>query len=58
MLGGLFVVVGLCLTTVGVRLATIRRRPASLGGALLAPAGLGLALLGAARIAAPSFFGP
>jgi len=52
------VVVGLALAVTGLRLATEKRRPASLAGALLAPAGLGIAFLGAARLAVPGFFGP
>ncbi len=55
--GGLLVLVGGVFTVVGVRAATEKRRPASLGGALLAPAGLLLAYLGAARLVSPGFFG-
>jgi len=52
------VLVGLALAVIGLRVATEQRRPASLAGALLAPAGLWLAFLGAARLASPGFFGP
>lgn len=58
MVGGLLVLAGIALTTWGLRIATERRRPTSLFGALVAPAGLALAFLGAARLAVPGLFGP
>ena len=57
LLGGFLVASGLALTVVGVVLATGRPRPIDLAGALLAPLGLGLAFLGAARLLAPGLFG-
>jgi hypothetical protein len=45
-------VAGSALAVVGVRLAAERRRPAALGGALLAPAGLLLVYLALARVCA------
>ena len=50
------VLLGLAATVYGVRLATMRRRPADLAGALLAAAGLALALLGVGRLLSNKFF--
>jgi hypothetical protein len=44
---------GLALAAWGVRAATTRPRPVSLAAAVLAAAGLAMALLGALRLAAP-----
>ena len=55
-LGAVLVVIGLALAVVGVRLATERPRPIDLGGALLGPAGLLVALVGAGRMLSPAFF--
>jgi hypothetical protein len=56
MLGALVTVGGLVLGTWGVVTALRGRRPASLGGALLAALGLALALMGVTRLLVPSFF--
>jgi hypothetical protein len=50
------VVVGLGLGAYGVLLATGRRRPLDLLGALLAASGLAIALLGAGRLLSERFF--
>jgi hypothetical protein len=52
----LFLVVGLGLGAYGVVLATGRRRPLDVLGALLAAAGLATALLGAGRLLSERFF--
>jgi hypothetical protein len=52
----LLVVAGLGLCAYGVLLATGMRRPLDLLGALLAAAGLALALLGAGRLLSERFF--
>jgi hypothetical protein len=49
-------VAGLALCGYGVLLATGRRRPLDLLGALLAAAGLAIALLGAGRLLSERFF--
>jgi hypothetical membrane protein len=48
--------IGLVATVYGVLLATERRRPVDLAGALLAAAGLALALLGVGRLLSSKFF--
>jgi len=53
--GGLLVCVGLVLAASGMRLATERRRPVDIGGALLAATGLLVALLGAGRLLSNDF---
>jgi len=50
LLGFVLIVMGLAATVYGVRLATGRRRPLDLAGALLAAAGLALAMLGVGRL--------
>jgi lysophospholipase L1-like esterase len=57
MLGLALVLAGAALAGLGVRVALERPRPMNLAGMLLAPAGLGLALLGVGRLLAPGFFG-
>jgi hypothetical protein len=52
----LLVLLGLAATVHGVRLATERRRPVDLAGALLAAAGLALAMLGVGRLLSDKFF--
>lgn len=49
-------IVGLVLCVYGVSLATGRRRPVDLLGALLAAAGLAIAFLGAGRLLSDRFF--
>ena len=56
-LGGFLIVAGLAVMVTGVRIATQKPRPANIGGALLAPLGLAIAFLGAARLLSPAFFG-
>jgi len=48
--------IGLLVTVYGVRLATERRRPVDLAGALLAAAGLAVALAGVGRLLSDRFF--
>jgi hypothetical membrane protein len=48
--------IGLVSTVYGVVLATERRRPIDLAGALLAAAGLAAALLGVGRLLSERFF--
>jgi hypothetical membrane protein len=48
--------IGLVSTAYGVVLATERRRPIDLAGALLAAAGLAAALLGVGRLLSERFF--
>jgi drug/metabolite transporter (DMT)-like permease len=50
------IVIGLVATVYGARLASERRRPLDLVGALLAAAGLALALLGVGRLLSDKFF--
>jgi lysophospholipase L1-like esterase len=57
MLGIALVLVGVTLAGLGVRTALERPRPLNLAGMLLAPLGLGLALLGVGRLLSPGFFG-
>jgi|GEM_PF-1499185 len=52
----LLIVVGLALCVYGVLLATGRRRPLDLLGALLAASGLAVAFLGAGRLLSRRFF--
>lgn len=56
LLGVVLIVFGGALAVVGVRLAMGRARPADLGGMVLAPLGVVVALLGAGRLLSPSFF--
>lgn len=51
-----FVVAGIALGGYGIVLATGRRRPVDLLGALLAAAGLAMATLGAGRLLSERFF--
>src|SRR5690349_2766254 len=51
------VLVGVALAVVGIRVALERPRPVNLAGMILAPIGLGLALLGVGRWLSPDFFG-
>ena len=50
------IVIGLAATVYGVLLASERHRPVDLAGALLAAAGLALALLGVGRLLSDKFF--
>jgi len=50
------VLAGLALGGYGVVLATSRRRPVDLLGAVLAAAGLAMAMLGAGRLLSERFF--
>jgi len=50
------IVAGLALCGYGVLLATCKRRPIDLLGALLAAAGLATAMLGAGRLLSERFF--
>ena len=50
------IAIGLVATVYGVLLASERRRPVDLAGALLAAAGLALALLGVGRLLSDRFF--
>jgi len=52
----LLILAGLGLGGYGVLLATGMRRPLDLLGAILAAAGLGIALLGAGRLLSERFF--
>ena len=56
LLAFVLIVVGLAATVYGVRLASERRRPVDLAGALLAAAGLASALLGVGRLLSDRFF--
>jgi len=56
LLAFVLIVVGLAATVCGVLLASERRRPVDLAGALLAAAGLALALLGVGRLLSDRFF--
>ena len=53
----LLIVMGLSACVWGVLLATGMRRPIDLLGALLAAAGLAVAMLGAGRLLSERFFG-
>jgi hypothetical membrane protein len=55
LLAFVLIVVGLAATVYGVLLASERRRPVDLAGALLAAAGLALALLGVGRLLSDKF---
>lgn len=55
LLAFILIVIGLPATVKGVILATGRHRPVDLAGALLAAAGLGLALLGVGRLLSGRF---
>jgi len=57
MWGVALILAGILLTGFGVRVAIERGRPRNLAGMLLAPLGLGLALLGVGRMLSPTFFG-
>jgi hypothetical protein len=50
------VIFGLAMCAYGVRMATGMRRPIDLLGALLAAAGLAVAVLGAGRLLSERFF--
>ncbi len=52
----LLVLVGLAALVYGMTLASERRRPLDLAGALMAAAGLAAALLGVGRLLSNSFF--
>ncbi|MGA7740819.1 MAG: hypothetical protein ABSF35_10370 [Polyangia bacterium] len=56
LLAFVLIATGLSGTVYGVRLATERRRPVDLAGALLAAAGLALALVGVGRLLSDRFF--
>jgi drug/metabolite transporter (DMT)-like permease len=56
LLAFVLIVVGLAATVYGVLLASERRRPVDLAGALLAAAGLALALLCVGRLLSDRFF--
>jgi drug/metabolite transporter (DMT)-like permease len=56
LLAFVLIVVGLAATVYGVLLASERHRPVDLAGALLAAAGLALALLGVGRLLSDRFF--
>ncbi len=55
LLAFILIAIGLPATVQGVRLATGRHRPVDLAGALLAAAGLALALLGVGRLLSGKF---
>ena len=55
LLAFVLIVSGLAATVYGVLLASERRRPVDLAGALLAAAGLALALLGVGRLLSDRF---
>jgi drug/metabolite transporter (DMT)-like permease len=55
LLAFVLIVVGLAATVYGVLLASERHRPVDLAGALLAAAGLALALLGVGRLLSDRF---
>jgi drug/metabolite transporter (DMT)-like permease len=55
LLAFVLIVFGLASTVYGVRLASERHRPVDLAGALLAAAGLALALLGVGRLLSDRF---
>jgi hypothetical protein len=57
MLAVVLVLLGLVLAGCGVWLATERPRPINLAGAVLAPIGICLALVGAGRLMSPTFWG-
>ena len=55
MLGVAFIVVGTGLAGWGLRAALVAPRPRSLGGALIAAAGLALAMVGGVALRVPGF---
>ncbi len=55
LLACILIAIGLPATVQGVRLATGRRRPVDIAGALLAAAGLAVALLGLGRLLSGKF---
>jgi acyl-CoA thioesterase-1 len=57
MWGFALVLAGIVAAGAGVRVALERPRPLNLAGMLLAPVGLGIALLGVGRMLSPVFFG-
>lgn len=56
LLAFVLIVIGLVATVYGVLLASERRRPVDLAGALLAAVGFALALLGVGRLLSERFF--
>jgi len=56
LLAFVLIVIGLVGTVYGALLASERRRPVDLAGALLAAAGLALSLLGVGRLLSDKFF--
>jgi drug/metabolite transporter (DMT)-like permease len=56
LLAFVLIVIGLVATVFGVRLVSERRRPIDLAGALLAAAGLAVAMLGVGRLLSDRFF--
>ncbi len=52
----ILIVLGLALCGYGLVLTTGKRRPIDLVGAVLAAAGLAIAMLGAGRLLSPRFF--
>jgi drug/metabolite transporter (DMT)-like permease len=56
LLAFVLIVIGLPAAAYGVVLASERHRPVDLAGALLAAAGLALALLGVGRLLSRAFF--
>jgi drug/metabolite transporter (DMT)-like permease len=56
LLAFVLIVLGFVAAVYGVLLASERRRPVDLAGALLAAAGLALALLGVGRLLSDKFF--
>jgi drug/metabolite transporter (DMT)-like permease len=55
-LGFVLIVIGLAAAVYGVRLVNERHQPIDLAGALLAAAGLALALAGVGRLLSNTFF--
>jgi drug/metabolite transporter (DMT)-like permease len=56
LLAFVLIVIGLAATVYGVRLINERHRPIDLAGALLAAAGLAVALAGVGRLLSKDFF--
>jgi hypothetical membrane protein len=56
LLAFVLIVIGLAATVYGARLVSQRHRPIDLAGALLAAAGLALALAGVGRLLSNKFF--
>jgi drug/metabolite transporter (DMT)-like permease len=56
LLAFVLIVIGLAATVYGVRLVNERHRPIDLAGALLAAAGLAVALVGVGRLLSDRFF--